>query len=105
MIKATEAQVRDSVANWMTSNDFTRTTDLEETPIQGEAGSSIGVTDSQTKRVMEVIVRSHGEIVAVSVYHHVTILLVFTGGMFGNTLQTEADDLLSFIQQESPKSP
>lgn len=75
--------------------------------IRAQRGSATGITDRQTGRMMEVLVRGDGQRTAVSVYHHTTGVGPLVGATFGTILQDEVNALFECLGQPvgCPLSP
>jgi len=100
LLNASEVETRRAIDSWFSANGFTRTSAIDGTPMRASRGSVIGITDHQTARMIEVIVKAQRDVVAVSVSHRTTGFIFFQGTMLGNILQSEAEALLEFIRQE-----
>lgn len=93
-------EIRDAIQQWLTGAGFkvvsSSPSDLD---IRAQRGSPIGVTDGQTGRVMEVIIRGAGSFTAVSIYHHTSRLGPIVGTTFGNLLRDEVNSLVESLGQ------
>jgi hypothetical protein len=98
MFEAPADEIRDAIRQWLTDAGFkvapSSPSDLD---IRAQRGSAIGVTDHQTGRVMEIIIRSSGGVTAVSVYHHTSRLGPFVGTTFSDLLRDEVNAMLASL--------
>jgi len=96
--EASTSEIRDAIRRWMTEAGFnvspSAPSDLD---IRAQRGSAIGVTDDQTGRMMEVLIRGAGSFTAVSVYHHTSRMGPIVGVTFGDLLRDEVNALLSSL--------
>jgi hypothetical protein len=97
LIEAPTAQVQDTVRHWLTHAGFKVTSAPSDLNIRAERGSPLGLSDRQTGRVMEVIVRGSGHLTAVSIYHHTTRMGPIVGATFGDLLRDEVNALLAVL--------
>jgi len=101
VVAAFEAAVSDAAKEWWHANGFTIDTTCSATDLSATRGSGFGITDPQTKRIMEVILKPVGESTAVSVYHHTSRLLNIIGVVFTDLLQTETDSFIRYIREHA----
>jgi hypothetical protein len=99
LVKASESIVAGLAKVWWQSNGYSLRSDGSPTHFSAVRGSPIGVTDRQTQRIMEVILKPVSEGTALSVYHHTGRVLCIVGVMFTGILQSETDSFLQHIRE------
>ncbi|QDT42755.1 hypothetical protein Pan241w_28440 [Gimesia alba] len=99
IIKAPERVVVVAAKSWWQDNGFTIHPPVNSSIISSFRGSGFGLTDQQTKRIMEIILKPIGDGTAVSVYHHTNRILCVVGVMFGNILERETENFLQHIRE------
>lgn len=97
---APEENVRDAVRSWLADKGFRLQSRPDDPHIRATTGSSIGVSDRQTPRTMEVLVNSVGDVTGVSVFHHTTRVLFIVGAMFSDILRAEANSLVNYLRRQ-----
>lgn len=100
IIAAPVESVKAAILTWFTANGFVLGANGAEGCIQGHCGSSFGISDRQTSRVMEVIVSGDGDVTAVSIFHHTTRIAMIVGIMFGSILRDEVNSLATHLKAE-----
>jgi hypothetical protein len=100
-IRAPENAVAAAAKAWWQANGFTLRPEGSATHFFAVCGSLLGVTDRQTRRIMEVILKPVSEGTAVSVYHHTGRLFFMVGVMFTDVLQSETDSFIRHIQEST----
>ena len=98
LIDASPDKIRDAIRQWLADAGFNVSSSPSDFHMRAERGSSIGLSDRQTKRIMEVIIKNSGEVTAVSIYHHTGRIGPISGLMFGGTLSDEVNTLWTFLR-------
>jgi len=101
VIRASESAVAEAAKAWWEANGYKLYRSVNSTHLSAFRGSSIGVTDQQTRRIMEVILKKAGDSTAVSVYHHTSRILLIVGVMFSDILELETDSFMRHIQEHA----
>ena len=97
--EASERMVVIAAQAWWQANGYIINPPVSSTKLSACRGSNFGVTDHQTKRVMDVILKPIGDGTAVSVYHQTSRILFLAGVMFGNILERETDSFLQHLSE------
>jgi hypothetical protein len=104
VFEAPTARVRDAIRQCLSDAGFrvasSSPSDLHH--IQARHGSAIGITDQQTGRVMEVLLRGAGNHTAVSIHHQTTGVGPLRGATFGDLLRDEVNALLVALAEKLP---
>ncbi len=103
LFKSSKETLSEHIIDWLKKNSF-QITSREIGSVIAKKGSSFGLTDRHTKRVLEVIIAESNSVTAVSIYFHVTNFFMITGTMFGPILREEINDLFSSLRKTSGKS-
>jgi hypothetical protein len=98
LFEAPTNEIRDAIRHWLSDAGFkVQSASPSDLEIRAQRGSAIGVTDQQTGRVMEVIIRGSGCFTAVSIYHHTSRLGPIVGATFSDLLRDESNALFGSI--------
>jgi len=99
IFEASEKAVAGAAKSWWQANGYSMYPPVSNTIISSFRGSYIGITDNQTRRIMQVIFKPMGTGTAVSVHHHTSRILCLVGVMMGDILERETDSFLQYIQE------
>ncbi len=101
VIGASENVVAEAAKAWCKANGYKLCRSVDSTHLSAFRGSSVGVTDQQTRRIMEVILKKAGDGTAVSVYLHTSRVLLIVGVVFTDILERETDSFMRYIQDHA----
>lgn len=101
LVKASESVVAGAAKAWWQANGYTLRSNGGPTHFSVVRGSPIGITDRQTQRIMEVVLKPVSDGTAVSVYHHTGRILCVVGVMFTGILQSETDSFLRYVRENA----
>ncbi|MBN68363.1 MAG: hypothetical protein CME32_03660 [Gimesia sp.] len=95
--EASEREIITAARSWWQMHGFTVHAPEHPAVLISHHGSDFGITDRQTKRIMQVLLQPTGTGTAVSVNHHTSRIFCLVGVMCGNILEQETDSFLHFI--------
>jgi hypothetical protein len=98
LIDAPPDQIRDAIRKWLSDAGFKVRSSPSDLHVIAERGSGLGLSDRQTARIMEIIIKGSGEVTAVSIYHHTGRFGPIAGLMFGGILDDEVNSLWTFLR-------
>ena len=99
LIEGPPDRIRDAIRQWLADTGFKVKSSPSDFYVRAERGSAMGVTDRQTERIMEVIIRGSSSLTAVSVYHHTGRIGPIVGATFGGLLSDEVNALWKFLRE------
>lgn len=99
LIEAPPDQIRDALRQWLTDTGFRVKSLSSDFHVRAERGSAIGISDRQTGRIMEVIIKGSGDVTAVSIYHHTGRIGMLVGMIFSGLLSDEVNALRKFLRE------
>jgi hypothetical protein len=90
-------EIQEMIRRWLADTGFKVASSSPERSIHARRGSAMGLTDEQTGRGMEVILRQAGDKTAVSVFYHTSGLGPLVGATFGDILRDEVNGLFAHL--------